>query len=283
MGNEVSGPYGGDIDPRYEELNGAIKRGDLAEVRRSVEEDGLSPDGPPGCSSWDHPLQGACMNADHADGSALRIARYLHSKGASGYDVATAVYMGDVDRVEELVAATEESDTIISVGSSVNIHGLRSKTGKAHNGKSGTITTELDGETGRHGVRLEGGGTLAVKPGNLTLIASQPAAGEELDAEKACRLIRNCRHVEMARWLYDYAGEDCDDREDAYHIITACKLGDLERVKALAAVPGFDINTGYLDPMPGSGHEIVPYTTEEDRDAHNKHLKEKYRRTNAAQ
>jgi len=282
MGNEVSGPYGGDIDPRYEELNGAIKRGDLVEVRKLVEEDGLSADGSPGCSSWDHPLLGACMNADHADGSALLIARYLHSKGASGYDVATAVYMGDVDRVKELVMATTEgSNKILSVGSSVTIHGLRSKTGKAHNGKSGMIKTELDDETDRYGVSLEGGKILAVKPGNLTLVAAQPAAGEELDAEKACRLIRTCRHAEMARWLYDHAGEDCDDREDAYHITTACKLGDLERVKALAAMPGFDINTGYLDPMPGCGHDIVPYTTEKDRDAHNNNLKEKYRRTNA--
>ena len=218
MGNEVSGSYGGDIDPRYEELNGAIKRGDLAEVTRLVEEDGLSPDGSPGCSSRDHPLLGACMNAGDADGSALRIARYLHSKGASGYDVSTAVYIGDVDRVKELVIATTE----------------------------------------------------------------QPAS-EELGDEKACRLIRTCRHTEMARWLYDYSGEDCDDREDAYHITTACKLGDLKRVKTLAAVPGFDVNTGYLEPMPGCGHDIVPYTTEKERDARNNHLKEKYRRTRASQ
>ncbi|EJK62565.1 hypothetical protein THAOC_16816, partial [Thalassiosira oceanica] len=71
-------------------------------------------------------------------------------------------------------------DSTLSVGCSVKIHGLQSEKGKALNGKSGHITTELDVETGRHSVRLKGGRILAVKPGNLTLIAVQPAAGEGL-------------------------------------------------------------------------------------------------------
>ncbi|EJK58700.1 hypothetical protein THAOC_21153 [Thalassiosira oceanica] len=67
-------------------------------------------------------------------------------------------------------------ESTLSVGSSVKIHGLQSQRGKSFNGKSGTITTELDGETGRHSVRLKGGRVLAVKPANLTLTAAQPAA-----------------------------------------------------------------------------------------------------------
>ena len=102
---------------------------------------------------------------------------------------------------------------------------------------------------------------------------------EDLAVGRACRLIRECRRAEIARWLLNYAGAD-SDREKVYHITKACRLGDLERIKALAATPGFDINTGYLKPMPGCGEEdIVPYTTDAEREKLNERLIEKYMRT----
>ena len=101
---------------------------------------------------------------------------------------------------------------------------------------------------------------------------------EDLAVGRACRLIRECRRAGIARWLFNYAGAD-SDREKVYHITKACRLGDLERIKALAATPGFDINTGYLKPMPGCGEDIVPYTTDAEREKLNERLIEKYRRT----
>ena len=53
-------------------------------------------------------------------------------------------------------AGDSDGDSALSVGCTVKIHGLQSEKGKALNGKSGKITTELDVQTGRCGVRLMG-------------------------------------------------------------------------------------------------------------------------------
>lgn len=214
MGNELSGSRGGgndddEVTRAYDNLNTAIGRGDLDAVKRYIEVDDLSPNGAPGGSGWEHPLLGACVNASNDGGKDLHIARYLHSKGARGYGIATAAQMGDLERIKELVDSKEE----------------------------------------------------------------------ELAAGRACRLIPQCWQVEIARWLFDYAGAD-SNREEAYHITIACRLGDLERVKAIAtATPGFDINTGYLKPMAGCGDDIVPYTTDAEREKLNEQLIKTYRRT----
>lgn len=205
MGNELSSA---DCDDPYVKLNDAVERGDLDAVKRFIEVDGLSPNGASGKCSWDHPLLGACVNASNDGGKDVLVARYLHSKGARGYGIATAVQMSDLERVRELADSGEE----------------------------------------------------------------------ELAAGRACRLIRDCRSVDIARWLFEYAGAD-SDREEAYHVTKACELGDLERIKALATVPGFDINTGYLKAMPGCGENIVPYTTDADREKLNEELIKTYGRT----
>ena len=214
MGNDLSsgGDRNDEVSGAYDELNDAITRGDLDAVKRLVEVDGLSPNGAPGGSSWDHPLLGACVNASNNDGKDLLVARYLHSKGARGYGIATAVMMGDIERVAELVESGEED----------------------------------------------------LAPG------------------RACRLIRECRRADVARWLFDYAGADCKTREEAYHITRACRLGDVERIKVLAAAPGFDIDSGYLTPMPGCGEDIVAYTTDAEREKWEGRLRKTYGRTSIA-
>ncbi|KAL7546807.1 hypothetical protein ACHAWF_010141 [Thalassiosira exigua] len=209
MGNELSGG-GGEHDERYDALNSAVERGDLEAVKRCIETEGLSPDGPPGCSVWDRPLT-VCADADNG-GEGKAIARYLHSRGASGYDLQMAARVDDLDRAKELVDSGEE----------------------------------------------------------------------DLDGGRACGLIRDvCRSAGVARWLYDHAGEG-SERDEAYDITRACELGDLERIKTLAGRPGFDVNAGYLMPMPGCGKDSFPYTTEDERKKINKRLQVKYGRTSDA-
>ena len=41
---------------------------------------------------------------------------------------------------------------------------------------------------------------------------------EDLAVGRACRLIRECRRAEIARWLFNYAGAD-SDREKVYHTL----------------------------------------------------------------
>jgi len=41
-------------------------------------------------------------------------------------------------------------------------------------------------------------------------------------------------------------------------------------------VPGFDVNTGHLEAMPGCGEDIVPYTTDADQEKLNKELIKTY-------
>jgi ankyrin repeat protein len=67
--------------------------------------------------------------------------------------------------------------------------------------------------------------------------------------KQACKLLDRCSfcgNVEMARFLYAFIGpEESDRRERAYDIITACKLGDLERINAIAETSKkFSINKG---------------------------------------
>jgi hypothetical protein len=96
MGNELSGFDGlglgggeenGSDNPYYSlgynDLNVAIKKGDLAEVRRFVEEKGLMVNGLPGCDHWDLPLTACTLESD---GRCKHIARYLAARGAKGYD-----------------------------------------------------------------------------------------------------------------------------------------------------------------------------------------------------
>lgn len=108
----------------------------------------------------------------------------------------------------------------------------------------------------------------------------QELAGD-IDAARACALIGRCAGPEVARWLFDRAGAD-SDREGAYHVVKACGLGDLARIRRLAAAPGFDVDRGWLKPMPGCGEELVPYTTEDARAELNERLVKKYRRVSSA-
>ncbi len=104
------------------------------------------------------------------------------------------------------------------------------------------------------------------------------ARTEGVDVDRACRLIARSKSADVARWLYEKAGEG-GGREDAYDITKACGLGDLRRIKVLAARPGFDVNAGWLLPMPGCGHDIYPYTTDIARGELHKELCERYGRT----
>ena len=93
----------------------------------------------------------------------------------------------------------------LSVGCSVKIHGLQSEKGKAHNGKTGTVTSELEGEIGRHAVMLEGGRVLAIKPGNLTLVAVPARSGAAV--EDVIVLVKVCGACERKLPKDSYSGE----------------------------------------------------------------------------
>mmetsp|Transcript_20758 Transcript_20758/g.41154 ORF Transcript_20758/g.41154 Transcript_20758/m.41154 type:complete len:162 (+) Transcript_20758:52-537(+) len=86
-------------------LSRAIKNGDLAEVKRLVDEVGFDPKvgSEEGSFYWDRPLS-ECMLVPK--GGARGIAQYLHAKGAPGYDADVAVEVGDLDRLKELHEAS---------------------------------------------------------------------------------------------------------------------------------------------------------------------------------
>lgn len=79
---------------------------DLDVIRNLVENYGFDPDGQDDGYGMDTPMF-LCVNV--SDGKGLGLARYLHSKGAKGYDVSAAVETGDLDRFREL-AALEKID-----------------------------------------------------------------------------------------------------------------------------------------------------------------------------
>ena len=99
MGNEVSSS-----DGRYDALDAAVDRDDLAEVRRLVEVEGLNPGGDPEGGAWANPLL-RCTDK--------RIARFLHSKGCPNYSVEVSVQCDDLDRVKELASTSE---TVLDAG-----------------------------------------------------------------------------------------------------------------------------------------------------------------------
>ena len=77
MGNAASGG-----SSPYDALDSAVDNGDLAEVRRLIEIEGLAPGGDPEGGGWSNPML-RCTD--------LPVARYLHSRGCPGYDVEVAV------------------------------------------------------------------------------------------------------------------------------------------------------------------------------------------------
>ncbi len=102
----------------------------------------------------------------------------------------------------------------------------------------------------------------------------------DFNAANASRLIGSSRSTDVTRWLFDRAGDD-SNREGTYHITKAYKIGDLERIRTLAAAPGFDVNRGWLLPMPGCGDDVVPYTTEAERSKLNEQMATTYRRVSS--
>jgi hypothetical protein len=84
----------------YLGLGNAIANGDLAEVKMWVEKKGLRVNGPPDCDFWDLPLTSCLLQAN---GKCKHIARYLAGRGAENYDVAAAVEVGDIERVQKLL------------------------------------------------------------------------------------------------------------------------------------------------------------------------------------
>ena len=84
----------------YLGLGNAIANGDLAEVKMWVEKKGLRVNGPPDCDFWDLPLTTCLLQAN---GKCKHIARYLAGRGAENYDVAAAVEVGDIERVQKLL------------------------------------------------------------------------------------------------------------------------------------------------------------------------------------
>ena len=121
----------------------------------------------------------------------------------------------------------------------------------------------------------------AVQSSDLERIQELVASGEvDFDAAKASRLIGSSKSADVVRWLFDRAGDD-SNREGTYHITKAYKIGDLERIRTLAAAPGFGVNRGWLLPMPGCGDDVVPYTTEDERSKLNEQMATTYWRVSS--
>ena len=77
-----------EIPSSYNDLNLAIKAGDLPAVRSFVENPPfLDVNGAPGARKWDRPITACTM---FGGGRCLHIARYLLARGARGYDALRA-------------------------------------------------------------------------------------------------------------------------------------------------------------------------------------------------
>ncbi len=73
---------------------------------------------------------------------------------------------------------------MLTIGTTVKITGLQSNSAKQLNGKTGMITSALDNETGRYGVKPHGmNKALAIKPTNLVEIKKAKTAANNKYAE----------------------------------------------------------------------------------------------------
>lgn len=150
---------------------------DLSKVRKLMEIQGFPVDGDPGGDQFEVPL----MCCQLVSGSkAMHIARYLHSKGAKGYDMGAAVEVGDLERLREIVA--------------------------------------------RKGTDFK---------------------SNEKARRQGCAAIKRCSYSEngaMAKYLFEQLGPGTAEAEEAYNLSVAMHLRDTERMDAIAATDGFDIN-----------------------------------------